>query len=228
MTNAILGIDANTQKFKHIPKKILYNDSAFSLLIRPLIENDAETVHNTVMHSVNDLRPFMDWSHNELSVKGQFDRIGRSIKAYQFCIEFDFAVFDHVTGKFVMSASLSAPQTPNKTALGVGYWVSSEYSGKGIATILTKILLILAFDVLCCSRIEIGCNKANLKSLNVIKKCGFIFEGEARNYFSEATPEMILNGCDQERTCLKFALIPEDVKGLSWYAEIKEKILVVL
>ncbi len=61
--------------------------------------------------------------------------------------------------------------------------------------------------------------------MRVIEKCGFILEGEARNYFTQPTPEMIQNGYYSDRTCLQYALIPQDLKSLSWFEEIKSKLI---
>jgi hypothetical protein len=55
----------------------------------------------------------------------------------------------------------------------------------------------------------------------------FSFEGEIRNYFAEATLEMINNGYVSERSCLKYALIKEDRKDLPWYKEMSKKMTII-
>lgn len=208
------------------PEEISYQDSNFSVLLRPLEENDAEIIHATVMLSLESFYPFMDWAHRELSVEGQLQRIRKSKEAYAKGTEFDFSVFDKKTGEFLMSATLGPSKTPNKKALSIGYWTSLKHCNKGLATLITKILIIVAFDFMGCNRVEIGCNKANKKSIRVIEKCGFVLEGELRNYFTEPTPKMIQNGYYPDRTCLQYALISQDLKSLSWFEEIKSKIVI--
>jgi RimJ/RimL family protein N-acetyltransferase len=208
------------------PGEITYQDSKLSVLLRPLDEKDAEVIHEAVMLSINSFRPFMDWAHRELSVEGQLQRIRKSQEGYAKGREFDFSVFDKNTGEFLMSATLGPSRTPNKKALSIGYWTSLNHCNKGLATLITKILTIVAFDYMGCNRVEIGCNKANEKSIRVIEKCGFIFEGQARNYFTEPSHEMIQNGYYPDRTCLQYALILQDLKSLPWFEEIKSKLVI--
>jgi len=207
-------------------REITYRDSHFSLLLRPLEERDAEAIYSAVMLSLDSFRPFMDWAHRKISIEGQTERIRKSKEEYSKGVEFDFSVFDQNTREFLMSATLGPSRTPNKKALSIGYWTSVKYCNKGLATLLTKILTVIAFDFMGCNRVEIGCNKANKKSVRVIEKCNFIFEGEARNYFTEPTPEMIENGYYADRTCLQYALILQDIKTLDWFEEIKNKIAI--
>lgn len=208
-----------------LPGKIIYQDNKLSVLLRPLTEKDAEVVHKTVMLSLTSFRPFMDWAHRKLSFEGQLERISKSQENYAKGTEFDFSVFDIDTGDFLMSATLGPSRTPNRNALSLGYWTSINHCNKGLATLITKILIVVAFEYVGCDRVEIGCNQANKKSIRVIEKCGFIFEGQIRNYFTKPSHTMIKNGYYQGRTCLQYALIPEDLKLLPWFDEIKSKLI---
>lgn len=82
------------------PAKILYNDGSVSLLIRPLRKEDASTLNTAVQESLDNLLPFMDWAHSELSEKNQLDRIITSNQNHLQKFEYDFAVFDN-SGNFV-------------------------------------------------------------------------------------------------------------------------------
>lgn len=218
--------DSMTEDDFKAPREVTYQDNRLSIILRPLEEKDAEVIHEAILLSLNNLRPFMDWAHRELSVEGQLQRIRTSQEGYANGTEFDFSVFDRHTGEFLMSATLGPSRTPNKKALSIGYWTSINHCGKGLATLITKILIIIAFDYMDCNRVEITCNKANEKSLNVIEKCGFAFEGQIRNYFSEPSEEMLRNGYYPDRTCLLYALIVQDLKSLSWFEEIKSKLVI--
>lgn len=226
-TKTLINIDCYKKSFQKFLKEIIYKDNSFSLLIRPLQDEDSTVIHNAIESSLKDLVPFMEWAHKDLTIESQSQRIDQSKKAYLACSEFDFAVLNLESNEFLMSASLSKPRAPNRSALSIGYWTASKFSNRGIATIVTKILTVIAFEVMNCDRVEIGCNKANFKSAKVIEKCGFIFEGEARNYFTEATESMIKNGYNPERTCAQFALTTLDLENILWYKDIKDKILIV-
>jgi len=221
------AVEISQKNFK-IPKEITYSDGNFCLVFRPLMEADADAINAAVMLSIENLRPFMDWANRKLNVENQLERIQKSKESYSKGIEFDFSVIDINTGEFLMSATLGPPRSLNKKALSIGYWTSTKYVNKGLATLITKILTILAFDYLGCDRVEIGCNQSNEKSIRVINNCNFILEGKVRNYFTEPTREMIKNGYCQDRTCFQYALITQDLINLSWYRDIKNKMIVKL
>ena len=137
---------------------------------------------------------------------------------------FEFVVFDALSHSFLMCASLHSGKTLNRRALEVGYWTATEHCNRGLATLVTKILLVAAFDCIGCDRVEIGCNQANESSLRVIQKCNFHLEGEVRNYFHAPTEEMLAHGYHPSRVYLQHALIPADIPTLAWYPIIQKQI----
>lgn len=205
------------------PTKILYNDGNVSLVIRPLQKGDASILNTAVQESLDNLLPFMDWAHGELSEKNQFNRIISSNQNYLKGSEYDFAVYDS-SGNFLISASWHPSRTRNKKCFEIGYWTHTKHCKKGFATLVTKILTFVAFEFMKCDRVEIGCNKANDLSKKVIEKCEFIFEGEIRNYFSKPSEKMLINGYSSERTYLLYGLTNEDLSEISWYPEINKYI----
>lgn len=205
------------------PNKILYNDRNFFLEIRPLRDEDAAVLNTAVQESLDNLLPFMDWAHGELNEKNQFSRILTSKQNYLEGLEYDFAVFDE-SGNFLVSASWHPSRTRNKKCLEIGYWTNARHCNKGLATLVTKILTVVAFEFMGCDRVEIGCNKANNRSKKVIEKCGFIFEGEIRNYFPKPSNDMLKNNYSSERTCLLYSLTTDDLLEIAWYSEIKKHI----
>lgn len=208
---------SNPNNSKTFLKEVIYRDCDFSLIFRPLLEEDAELIYNAVMNSLENLKRFMDWAHKPQSIAAQLIRIRESQANFETGLEYDLSVFDQKTNEFLISASLSRSRAPNKKALNIGYWTSSHYCNKGLATIATKILTVLAFEHFNCDRVEIGCNKANQASLRVIEKCSFKFEGESRNYFSKPTVDMVKNGYCSERTCQYYSLIRKEIENIAWY-----------
>ncbi len=209
------------------PLEIRYKDDTISLSIRPLEEKDAEVIVQAVHASIDTLLPFMEWAHGEINVESQRARIIQTRENYFKGEGFEQVVFDGNTGEFLMSSGWHLGKTPSKTALAIGYWTTIEHCNKGLATLVTKILTIAGFEYMKADRIEIWCNKQNHLSRRVIAKCGFHFEGEVRNYFMAPTPAMLSRGCSPERSCLQYALIPEDVAELPWYRELQPLIHVL-
>jgi len=212
---------------KKPPTEIRYQDDSVSLSIKPLEEKDAEEITKAIRLSMKNLLPFMDWAHDPITTESQRDRIKKSRENYSKGEEYEFAIFDRNSCEFLMSACWHVGKNRNKKSLEIGYWTSAKHSNKGLATLVTKILTVVGFDFMGSDRIEIGCNKQNETSHRIIKKCGFQFEGEIRNYFNSPTLDMIKNGYSTERTYLQYALLPDDRGQLPWYKKIKELIEVL-
>lgn len=211
------------QSLRSPPTEILYVDGDRSLIIKPLEEKNAKAIFAAVEESRETLLPFMDWAHEENSVSSQLARIAKSRENYFQGKEYALAVFDP-SGEFLMASGWLKGKNRNPRSLEIGYWTSLKHCNKGLATLVTQILVVVGFELMKSDRIEIVCNKQNRASRRVIEKCGFKFEVEMKNYFQEPSLEMVKNGYSLERSCLQYALLPEDREELTWYQRIKEKI----
>jgi len=205
------------------PRRILFSDKHTPLLIRPLEETDANIIHSAVEESKRMLNPFLEWIHEGWTEKKQALRLRKAFENYYLNKEYELGVFSPDDDQFLMAASWTPGKTQNKKSLEIGYWTHIDQCGKGLATLVTQILIICAFDFMNCDRVEVRCRTGNTASRKVIEKCRFHFEGEVRNYFNEPTEQMIGNGFSVERSCLQYALIPEDAKSLDWYSPTGEK-----
>ncbi len=65
-------------------------------------------------------------------------------------------------------------------ATSLGYWVSADVQGRGLATAATRALVDHAIRGLGLNRVEIRCGTANAKSRRVPEKLGFTLEGVTR------------------------------------------------
>lgn len=209
------------------PKEIHYDDDLVSLLIRPLVEDDAFLTHLAVMESLPHLLTFMDWAHGELSVESQRERIKKCFSEYLLGIDYDFVVFDKVSEEPLLFAGLRKALCKNSKSLEIGYWTLAKHRNRGFATLVTELLIISAFELFQADRLVIGCNIANLASKRVIEKCGFKFESAIRNYFNKPNEDMLQNGYHPERTYLQYSLISEDLCDLPWYEKIKSNMSVI-
>ncbi|OGM08230.1 hypothetical protein A2Z67_06410 [Candidatus Woesebacteria bacterium RBG_13_36_22] len=63
----------------------------------------------------------------------------------------------------------------------IGYWLSSDYYGRGIVTESVKALVNYAFKELKLHRIEIVAGTTNIKSCAIAERLGFITEGVKRD-----------------------------------------------
>ncbi|WP_409294691.1 GNAT family N-acetyltransferase [Peribacillus sp. SCS-26] len=75
----------------------------------------------------------------------------------------------------------------------IGYWLGSEFEGKGLATKSCRLLIQNAFEKLKLNKVEINAAAANHKSRAIPLRLGFKEEGTIRDY-------ELLNGKYLDRT----------------------------
>lgn len=87
-----------------------------------------------------------------------------------------------IDGNIVGSVGLEVLSEVHKTA-EVGYWLSQEYTGRGIMTKAVNLLVNYGFDVIGFNRIVLLANTGNLPSTAVAERTGFVQESIAKNSF---------------------------------------------
>ncbi len=80
----------------------------------------------------------------------------------------------------------------------IGYWMSSEFSGKGYTSEAVRVLESEGFKNLNLNRIQIKCDERNTASAKVAEKCGYVFEGKHREdsiseYFKDFRSTLIFS-----------------------------------
>jgi [ribosomal protein S5]-alanine N-acetyltransferase len=68
----------------------------------------------------------------------------------------------------------------------LGYWIGQEFARKGYTTEAVRLATGYAFDTLGLHRVEANIIPRNKASIGLIRKCGFRFEGLAKNYLQIA------------------------------------------
>jgi RimJ/RimL family protein N-acetyltransferase len=85
----------------------------------------------------------------------------------------------------------------------VGYWLTPEARGRGIATRAVRLLARWAFDTLGVARLELTCGPDNHASQRVAARCGFTREGLLRSH-------MPFKG--RRRDTVVFGLLPDELR----------------
>lgn len=202
------------------PKKVIYNDQIELRLMSP---RDGSSIYQGVVASLPELKRFMNWAHHDTDLAkacvlyAQFE--AKSLKGE----ELSFAGFDPHTDEFLCCCGL-IPGNRNSRAYEIGYWVASHKTGRGIGTIVAKMLISLALRDYQADRVYITCNPENHHSLKIMENCGFHLEGRLRNYFMQPTSEMLAEGYSSIRDALSFSLVSEDLSSLGWFDEFNTKL----
>lgn len=102
-------------------------------------------------------------------------RLVRKRRYYPFAVYADGKLVGQVTiGDIALGASHSG---------NLGYWVSQEYSGRGVITSAVALVLDLCLGAPHLHRVEINIRPENKVSLRVVEKLGLRFEGRKKNFY---------------------------------------------
>jgi RimJ/RimL family protein N-acetyltransferase len=149
------------------------------LVVRCYDPKDAPLLKEAVDSSLDHLRPWMPWAHNEpqtieekvellRNFRGQFD-LGQN---------FVYGLFSADESQLVGGSGLHA--RVGEEAFEIGYWVRASEDGKGLATEAAAAITRVGFEVCGVDRIEIHVEPANVKSARIPQKLGYAEEARLR------------------------------------------------
>jgi RimJ/RimL family protein N-acetyltransferase len=192
--------------------------------LRPFAVSDAPQILAAIEESLPALGQFMPWAHTPRSLEQQVRRLRGGLTINAEGQDFSFGVFRGE--RFVAGCGLH-PRVPlNPGGTEIGFWVRSGHDGTGLATLLTRVLLVYAVEGLQMDRIQICHNVENTRSRRVIEKCGFQPEGIIRNCLSPADPAAVENGLSACRDVCQYALLAAEARQADWYPQVASTIRV--
>jgi RimJ/RimL family protein N-acetyltransferase len=173
------------------------------LLIRRYEQEDAPLVKEAVDSSVEHLRVFMDWAwfapESLELVEERLDAFGQ---AFDRGDDFVYGLFPLDGSELVGGAGLHPRVGPG--AFEIGYWIRASRLRQGLATEAAAALTRLAFERCSVERVEIHVDPANVASLGVPAKLGFVREATLRKRLPPLQPggdrrdEVIFSLLDEE------------------------------
>jgi RimJ/RimL family protein N-acetyltransferase len=150
------------------------------LLLRPPQPGDGIELNAAINESFDDLAIWMPWAKERPSVEDSEENIRRAFAKWILREDLRISIFDKASGKLVGSSGLHRINW-ELPSFEIGYWVRKSFEGKGYITESTNALTQFAFKQLKAKRVEIRCNSKNDRSVAVIKRLGFEFEGCLRS-----------------------------------------------
>lgn len=142
------------------------------LTLRAPVTADAAVVARAVQASLGELEPWMPWA------TADYDEAAASWWI-QHGDAHPFLILD-ADGDVVGTCGLNSLDEPNKRA-NLGYWVSSQHTGRGVATAATILVAGYGLTELGLRRIEIVMSVENEASRRVAERAGATYEGVLRN-----------------------------------------------
>lgn len=141
------------------------------LLLRPITESDAEDIYGYSRNE--DVGINAGWAPH-----GSIEETREVMKHVFIGQQFVFGMVLKETGRLFGSIGLVPdPKRQNDKTRMIGYAIGKDYWGKGYMTEAVLALLRFGFEELNLDLISAYCYPYNERSKNVLKKCGFRYEG---------------------------------------------------
>jgi RimJ/RimL family protein N-acetyltransferase len=146
------------------------------LVIRCWEPRDAALLGEALDASLEHLRPWMPWAHDEPTpLDERIDRLRRFRGMFDLGQDFIYGLFTRDESEVVGGSGLHT--RVGEGALEIGYWLRSSRVGGGLAREATAAITYVAFRVCEVDRVEIRIDPANERSLGVPRALGFVEEG---------------------------------------------------
>jgi RimJ/RimL family protein N-acetyltransferase len=139
------------------------------LLRRSRVE-DADALARAVAASLAELRPWMPWASAE-AADPEFQR--RRLQDVGLHWEDGSDFFYMIVTRDQVSGAMGLHARVGPGGLELGYWLRTDYTGRGIATACAGALTSAALALPTVTRVEIHCDEANTRSAAVPQRLGY-------------------------------------------------------
>lgn len=159
------------------------------LILRPIVESDAEEIYE--YSQGRNVGINAGWKPHE-----SIEETREVIQTVFLNQNYVFGVVLKETGKLFGSIGLIPdPKRENDKARMLGYAIGENYWGKGYMTEAVLALLRFGFEELDLDLISAYCYPSNERSRNVLRKCGFHYEGVLSMAEKRYDGEILDNEC---------------------------------
>jgi RimJ/RimL family protein N-acetyltransferase len=168
------------------------------LVLRRLVETDAEALLAAVESSRYELERWMRWPTRIRTLED-----ARAVAADPTAegTSWERGIFRRDDGALIggIDARVLNAEVPS---FALGYWLRADATGHGYMREAVRALTGVMIGHAGARRVEIGCDPANGRSVRVAEACGFTFEGRLRN--------AIVYPVNDVRDLLVYAMIDTD------------------
>lgn len=172
--------------------------------MRPYRPGDAPALLEAVSSSRADLAPWLPWVEQMHTLQQAEESVRRLCARWLLRDDLTLGVWHRTTGELLGGTGLHRIDW-DVPSFEVGYWLRTSAQGRGYMTETVRALTQFAFELLHAVRVEIRCERTNVRSAAVARRLGFIHEGTLRSSRRDAAGYL--------SDTLVFALIREDMQG---------------
>jgi RimJ/RimL family protein N-acetyltransferase len=159
----------------HLPEQLL----SPGLILRRYVAADAAAVHEAARESAAEVAPYETWCHKGYTLEEAAAYASGWAQAWDRGSAYYFAVTDGATGRYLGSCGL-CPIEREHAAAGLGFWVRTSGTGRGVATTAARLVARAGFEHLGLNRVELLIAVGNAASRRVAAKLGAAYEGTLR------------------------------------------------
>jgi RimJ/RimL family protein N-acetyltransferase len=157
------------------------------LVIRCWEPADAPLMKEVVDESVEHLRPWMPWAHDEPQTLAEKTALlGHFHDLFQTGRDFVYGIFSADESEVVGRTGLHTRLDDD--AFEIGYWIRAGRVGRGLATEAAAALTRVAFAACGVDRMEIHVDPANEVSCRIPRRLGYVEEGTLRRRLPPMSP----------------------------------------
>lgn len=122
------------------------------------------------------------WPPDDMTLLGFKRRVCAYASQRQRGRGYTFFLIDQSIPQLLGGISLTRVRHKGSKSATLGYWMGAPYANRGLMQKAVPAILDHAFDGLKLERVDAACLPGNARSIHLLKKCGFVYEGYARQY----------------------------------------------
>ncbi len=148
-----------------------------NIVLKQLELSDAPDIFNTIDTQREHLGPWLPFVETTKQLSDTAAFVESVVNSPKDRLEYTFTI--RVNGRMAGLIGLKDINRANRKT-EIGYWLSREFTDRGIMTRSVRTLCDFAFRELDMNRIQIKCALANIHSRNIPQRLGFKLEGIER------------------------------------------------
>ena len=156
--------------------KVEIADEDLELNLRLLQHSDDQALTDAINAGKSHLAKYLDWAEGKYGVVEANEFIATARRHWQKKTGFGFGVFheqDLVGHIMIHDLDIDNKKNRDEDKAEIGYWISSDWTRKGIATAALKRMIDFAFEELALPRLKLVARSVNQGSNRVAEKAGF-------------------------------------------------------
>lgn len=168
-----------------MPEGPAYRIVTERLVLRCWDPVDAPLLKEAVDSSLDHLRPWMPWAHEEPQSLDQKVALLRGFRGrFDLGMDFIHGIFARDERRVLGGTGLHT--RPEETAREIGYWIRADAEGQGFVTEAVAALTRVGFEIDGLERIDIRCDPGNTRSAAVPERLGYVHEATLRGRLRDA------------------------------------------